>query len=352
MTQLQHLRWAGEAERRRAIERGLRFVYQTACDPKNFADYGFDYLSIFSTVFSTSKDHYLRSMALEMGRERARFWRSRNPKLPTKIDADILTQFVFAADATDRIGPPDKVMKSQIRRAAKHFSVQEYFWFDPTIEGPPGDIPETCDCGIDNVRGSTICRTCRNPLAMMSRYEVWLVALIRSYLGERYGVILGARYIQVLQWLPSMRPFSTPQTGSQDDFLWATYAVTHIVYTLNGYGVYKLSPSWLPHEFEFLKKYISEIIDMDDAETMGEILDSLKSFGLTSRHPLIRKGEEFVLALQNSDGSWGDVEADDIYERYHPTVAAIDGLRCNAWRGLGVTFENVRPLLKKWVDSA
>ena len=30
---------------------------------------------------------------------------------------------------------------------------------------------------------------------------------------------------------------------------------------------------------------------------------------------------------QNKDGSWGDVTDKDIYQRYHPTWTAVDGLR-------------------------
>ena len=164
-------------------------------------------------------------------------------------------------------------------------------------------------------------------------------------MGERYGVVLGARYGDVLQWLPLMRPYCGPENASYSDFIWAIYAVTHIVYTLNDYGVYKLSPLWLPHEFEFLKKHLHTAINMDDPETAGEILESLKSFGLDRRHSLIKEGEEFILSRQNADGSWGEVGADDIYERYHPTVAAIDGLRRNAWRGLGLSIQSVRPIL-------
>jgi hypothetical protein len=180
---------------------------------------------------------------------------------------------------------------------------------------------------------------------MMSRYEVWLVALIRSYLGERYGVMLGARYADVLKWLPSMRPYCAPQNGPDSDAVWAIYAVTHIVYTLNGYGIYNLSPCWLPDEFEFLKKHIHIVMAMDDSETMGELLDSLKSFGLNSRHQLIRMGEEFILSRQNPDGSWGEIHADDAYERYHPTIAAIVGLRRIACRGPGSSPRNVKRLL-------
>jgi len=87
-------------------------------------------------------------------------------------------------------------------------------------------------------------------------------------------------------------------------------------------------------------------IKVDDPETVGEIIDALKAFGLTG-DSLIAQGEEFVLSRQNPDGSWGEVEVDDIYERYHPTIAAIDGLRSNAWRGLRLSLESVKPILQQ-----
>lgn len=336
-----------EAARTRAIQRGLEFVYRTACDPANFEEYGFDYLSCLSSISSTSKDKHLRRTALKMCQERVRFWCETHLTIPSQLDADTVTELVFARDAAERIGMPDEGMKNQIQRAASHFTAQDYFWFDPIVEGPPRDLPEICECGTDNSRGSTQCRQCHNSLTLMSRYEVWLVALIRSYLGEHYGVVLGARYADVLRWLPSMHPYLSLEDESCSDLTWAIYAATHVVYTLNDYGTYSLSPKWLPHEFEFLQQQMDSAINMDDPETVGEILDSLKSFGLTGRHSRIRKGEEFVLSRQNSDGSWGDVDVDDIYERYHPTVTAIDGLRRNAWRGPGLSLENVRPILEQ-----
>jgi hypothetical protein len=152
------------------------------------------------------------------------------------------------------------------------------------------------------------------------------------------GVRLGARYLDVIKWLPAMRPYRGREDGDNPDFVSSIYAVTHVVYTLNGYSVYKLSPRWLPDEYEFLRSNLVEAIAMEDPETMGEFLDSLKAFGLTEKHPLIRKGMDYVLATQNADGSWGDVDAEDIYQRYHPTWTAIDGLREYAWRGERLQF--------------
>jgi hypothetical protein len=71
-----------------------------------------------------------------------------------------------------------------------------------------------------------------------------------------------------------------------------------------------------------------------------------QSFGLPEDHSLILKGVQYLLAEQNPDGSWGDTEAEDIYERYHPTWTAIDGLREYAWRGKRLCFPELAPLLK------
>ena len=66
-------------DRKQAIERGLRFIYRTACDPKNFADFGEDYLWCLYSIGATSRDPALARLALAMGRERAAFWRKRRP---------------------------------------------------------------------------------------------------------------------------------------------------------------------------------------------------------------------------------------------------------------------------------
>ena len=81
---------------------------------------------------------------------------------------------------------------------------------------------------------------------------------------------------------------------------------------------------------------------------VGEFLDSLKAFGLTNSHPLLRTGMEYLLSQQNPDGSWGDMNAEDIYQRYHPTWTAIDGLREYRWRGVRLSFPELMPLLKRW----
>jgi hypothetical protein len=319
-------------ERYRAICRGLEFIYQTAGDSDNFEIYGHDYLCCFQCIAATSSDARLVRMARRMGKERARYWRREYTQLTPDLNADDVANLVFGSHAADHLGVRDKAFKEDIREVAQRFGPQDYFGFDPAHEPPPADLPDECKCGAQNKRGRSRCSDCKRTLYVLSPYAVWVDALTRSYHGEQYGVKLGAPFRDVVKWLPTMRPYPT-HDEDETDFYWALYAVTHVVYTLNDYSLCKLSPRYLPDEYAFLKLNLKHFIDMEDAESTGELLDTLKSFGLSEAHPLIVAGENFLLAGQNPDGSWGNPSAKDIYERYHPTWTAIDGLREYAWPG-------------------
>ena len=77
-----------EVERRRAVNRGLEFLYKTACEPENFEMYGYDYLFCFRCIESTSKDSSLRNAARKMGHVRARQWRREHPRVPANAETD------------------------------------------------------------------------------------------------------------------------------------------------------------------------------------------------------------------------------------------------------------------------
>jgi hypothetical protein len=72
--------------------------------------------------------------------------------------------------------------------------------------------------------------------------------------------------------------------------------------------------------------------------------------GYISGEKLIREGTRFLLAHQNRDGSWGDVD-DDVYNRYHSTETAVKGLCDYAARSEGLSFLEVEPLLKRWAGA-
>jgi hypothetical protein len=320
-------------DRKQAIERGLRFIYRTACDPKNFTGFGEDYLWCLYSIGATSRDPALARLALSMGRERAAFWQREHQALPANASAGVISDMLFGAYAAEQLGLPDQQLKEQIRGAAPLHPVVDYLTFDPTREPPPGDVPNPCrKCAKMSPRGATICRHCGAPLTMRSRYDIFYEALITTYTGDRYGVTLGAPYSAVIRWLPGMRPYRGREGGANPEYYDILYAVTHVVYTQNDYSLYRLSPRSLPDEFAYLKANLAEAIVLKDPETMGELLDCLKSFGLKDNDPLIRTGIEYLLSSQNPNGSWGDMTTGDIYLRYHPTWTAVDGLRDYKWR--------------------
>ncbi|HWT03281.1 MAG TPA: hypothetical protein VN256_23715 [Pyrinomonadaceae bacterium] len=348
--------WPGsrftEADRRRAVMRGLDFIYRTALDPANFEDYGHDYLWCFYSLSAAVRDPAARRAARRMGVERARFWRRTHRSVPTEADAGTIANLAYGADAADSLGLRDPELKKQLARAAARFTARDYLLFDPRVEPPPADVPDECGrCGTWNARGSQVCAVCRSPLVMRTRYDVWYDALITAYVGERSGIPLGARYADVLKWLPTLRPYSARPADAGEEFHDTVYAVTHVVYTLNDYSQYRLSPRLLPQEFEFLKANLRAAIADDDADMLGEFMDSLRAFGMTTGDPLMRDGMEYYLTHQNPDGSWGDTQEKDIYMRYHPTWNAVAGLSEYNWRGEGLSFPEVRPLLEQWAGA-
>src|SRR5207237_2766353 len=176
---------------------------------------------------------------------------------------------------------------------------------DPVSEPPANDLPYACDCGLKNQRGRTFCKQCRRRLEIQSRYRVWMGALTKTYVSGRCGILFGARHLDVLKWLPTMRPYPAVADDNVEFLRDAIYAVTHIVYTLNDYGTYRLLRRWLPQEFAFLKANVASACERSDPEMLGELLDSLKAFGLPAPHPLIIRGPKYLMSEHKEGGSWG-----------------------------------------------
>lgn len=329
-----------------AIKRGIDFIYRTANNSDGFASYGGLMICCFALVGATSRDAGLRQLAKSRAHKLSQRWKRLHPVLPHDASADLVLDFTMLRYALSRIGQRDVVNSEEIRAAVERFSVQDLLGFNPATEPPPNDLPFACDCGLKNQRGRKFCRQCKRRLQYQSRYRVWMEALANTYVSERYGLRLGTRYLDVLKWLPSMRPY--PESTEEDIELLrdAIYAVTHVVYVLNDYGTYRLSPRLLPQEVAFLKANVASACEREDPEILGELLDSLRAFGLSGSHQLIRHGTRYLLTSQNKDGSWGDPDDENIRTRCHTTWTAIDGLRSYAWRGERSAFSRLRPLLK------
>ncbi len=299
--------WPGsrftEADRARAIQRGLAFIYRTSIEAANFAQYGSDYLWCFYEIASTSADPQLRAQAEAMGRERAIEWR-RTRHVDTSASADEIADLLFGAFAAERLGFRDDALKEEIRRAASRFSPMDMLRFDPAA-GPAREDRKLHDLLCD--------------------------ALITTYTADQYGVTLGAPYRDVVKWLALARPYRI-----DGGLIPAVNLVTHVVYTANDYNAHSISPAALAAEFDFLKTHAADREVLRDGEMLGEFMDTLRAFGLTMHDEIIQRGFSELLSKQNADGSWGDVSGSDIYDRYHPTWTAIDGLREYRWTGGGL----------------
>jgi len=327
------------------MERGLRFIYRTARDEKNFEQYGSDYLWFFYSLGASVSDAGIRAAARRMGLERARVWRRAHRRLAEEASAGEVADFAFGSDAADSLGLRDDALKSQIRRAAARFKARDYLSFDPLSEPPPADVPQECEFDKTvNARGARVCRLCGRPLKMRTRADVWYDALITVYVGERFGVRLGASYADVLKLLPTLRPYRASAGAGDEEFYDTVYSLTHVVYTLNDYGQRRLPRELLAEEFEFLRASVREAIAERDVDMLGELIDSLRAFGLDERDAEIRAGTEYLLTHQNADGSWGDAGARDIYLRYHPTWGGVAALSRYAWRAGGLAPSRLRVL--------
>jgi RNase P subunit RPR2 len=335
-------------DREMAIKRGMDFIYRVAGTADGFDSYGSLLICCFALMGATSRGASLRRLARSRAQKLARRWGRVNPLLPPDAGPELLLDFVLVRYALSRLGLRDADLNAQIRIAARRFSAQDLLGFDPVSEPPANDLSHRCQCGLKNQRGRTFCKQCRRRLVAQSRYRVWMRALAATYIGERCGVLFGARYGDVLKWLPAMRPYPVG-AGEDVGFLRdAIYAVTHVVYTLNDYGTYRLSPRRLPREFAFLKANVAAACERKDWEVLGELIDSLKAFGLRASHPLIIRATEHLLEEQNEDGSWGDTDEENIRTRCHTTWTAIDGLRTYAWRGERLSRPEVEPMLIGW----
>ncbi|HKV94627.1 MAG TPA: hypothetical protein VJW20_18930 [Candidatus Angelobacter sp.] len=178
---------APQDPRHAAIDRALDFLYRSASDQKIFSRHGFDLLWAFYSISHTARERQLRESAARMGRELAFRWRKTHQHVPPEASPEEIYQLVMGACAADHLGVPDPQFKTELLRAAVKFSAKDYLGFDAAFEPPSLDDPQ--------------------------RYDVWSGALIKSYVGDAYGITLGAHYRDVVKWLPRLRSYD----GHDDD---------------------------------------------------------------------------------------------------------------------------------------
>jgi len=332
------------ALRDQAALRGLEVLRQIARSQQHFSDYGPDLMWAFYTLSEASADPLFKQQARAHGRAAARRWRDTHRTLPPNLSAIGIYNWASGSSVADDLGLIDDPIRHALATAAKRFPPEDYLDFNPAREGPPSDIPASCErCRKSNPRGEKFCRRCGQRLEMKSPLDVLYYALVATYSGHHYGIWMGGEFADVVQWLPSVRPYVPPSDANDTA---VPYAVTHIVYTFNDYSLFRLRPEWLPAEFEYIRSNAQSAIRNHDPELLGEYIDSLQAFGVPDSDPLVRSGINYLLARQNPDGSWGDPAEQDVYTRYHTTWTGIGGVMRYAWRGERVTVPEALRRLK------
>ncbi len=282
--------------RHAAIDRALSFVYATASNDANFAKYGSDMLWCFYSISHTARDPELRATTARMGRELAERWRRSHQHVPADATAHDIYLLVSGSYAAEKLGFPDARFKSELRQAARRFTAKDYLGFDAAREPPRPDDPK--------------------------RYDTWCGALLTTFFGDAYGIRLGARYRDVVKWLPRFHPYEGDDADLEFD---SFYATTHLIYTLDRYHERRIAPSLLPDEFNFLRRKLDDAIEDADPEMVGEALDCLKAGGYEN-DPQVAKGMEYLISSQRPDGPWAG-DQDDVYTEFHSAWTSIDGLR-------------------------
>ncbi|WP_088285862.1 hypothetical protein [Ideonella sp. A 288] len=312
--------------RQRAIRKGMRFIAEAAADDALLAHLGTGLLYSLRSMARTSADDALRRTARLLGRHAFALWERSTLEAADFRHPDWVAEAVRGYGAGEGLGLRREGMREWLVEAARPFGSRAFIGFDAD-RGPPA-------------------------VAREGAYRTWCIGLTSAWCGERYGVPLGARYADVLCWLPRMRPYDIAWRQSRRRFHDVAYSVTHVVYTLNDYGHSTLDPRWLPDEYMFLRAALPEAIADADADLTGELLDTLRAFGVPHDDTQVRMGAQFLVDSQNADGSWGTWDADSFYTGFHAAWAAIDGLRDYRWTGPRLAFPEVLPQLQAWARRA
>ncbi len=333
--------------RTRAVSRAFSFLERLSLRRGGLNAFGSGLLYCCGFLAATTPDPALKLRARQLNLTAFNDWCRTNADALHDSTPVSLCAAVQTLDAMARAGRHYPRLQRHLQQAAAPFTPTDFHGFDPRIEAPPANLPDSCDCGSPNSRGARRCIDCGARLQFMPPLRAWYMCFINAYCGQRYGVPLGLNFADTLHWLPHLRHYTSPKRNWVR-FHDSVYAITHLVYTLNDYGRYLLDPAWLSVEYDFLCRHWAAPIEANDPDMTGEFLDSLRAFGLTESDPAIRYAMEYLIESQNSDGSWGARQGSIDYRRFHATWAALDGLREFKWTKIGLSFPELLPVIKAW----
>ena len=276
----------------------------------------------------TSKSAEIRRLAKTKGKKLAVRWRQfqRVPRKPFHYFCELI-----AEQTAHDLSCVDDVFRGRLHSKLKVEYVVAFLGYDPRGESPPENLTDYCPaCKLLNPPGRVSCKNCGQQLTLISKYDVWVNALVITHHLASHQLVGGDLFNYTVNCLPEMRPYPQEHVKEQAEAWEAAYAITHLDYILNDYNKHKLSTTGLETEYQFLKKVLGQAEQALDYDLLGECIDSLSSFGLSRNGLILKKPIERLTKAQNFDGSWGCLESDP-HRRIHTTWTAIDAIREYRW---------------------
>jgi hypothetical protein len=321
--------------------RGLEWIHKFIDDAETFDAIGMDGFYIYHELSLTSVNREIRQRAKALALNYARrIYDSLNKK--ASLDAhDAIKAWDLLAEV-NLLGLKPEPLLSKARHALRLLNV----------EGSILGIHRTTLKEADEAQLYDI---------LMDAYAIEKAAAIfPNEAWPKFG--LG----QVMQFIRREKKLRSPASEAFED---DAFLATHAAYVLTNYGrlhlqadspvvstlrghspvvstlrgdssvvstlrsespvVSKLSGESSEWITSYLRKHFHAVLKNEDIELVAEFIDVFRSLGQDEKtDPMIRKGTEFLLRTQHSDGSWGDWKgADSYYDAMHITWCAVMGLR-------------------------
>ena len=282
-------------------------------------------------------------------------WRSRTVKrasyLPPRVPPAELLDLMQGLYSLECLGMAEPTVHAAVLERSAAWGAIDYFKYDPAAGEPHDQLRELCMCGARPPAAASECPHCRRPAIPMSKFDVWLEALVWSFHGCRMRIGLGACFFDVLRQVCAAFGHLFPRraTLQQKDRHYLTYALTHVIYALNNFDERSLDPALFPPSVPtFMKEQLRAAIDADDPDLAGELLDCLKCLG-EGGTPESVAAERFLLSAQSSaDGGWVCKGEADLYSRYHASLVAVAALMDHTYAAHGPVFPRAADVLPAW----
>lgn len=135
----------------------------------------------------------------------------------------------------------------------------------------------------------------------------------------------------VLKFMPAIRPYRSLESLGLANYKCQCYFLTHLVFILSGWGAVTLPDvaRLFVEEYIFLITNLPVVMDLKDAELVGEFLCSLKILGVPDGDPQLARAHRYLLATEkataSATGNWVPSGA-DFHKRYHTAYCGLIGL--------------------------